>query len=121
ARRGDGVESARAFSEIVEFAPFDPWARRRLGDLYRAHKRHEDAYREYATLAWLLPNDSSVLLLLAQAAAGAGRVDEALRLEERLTETVDAKDAGNNVAAWARSWNALRLAGLRDGARRAND
>ncbi len=121
ARRGDASEAARAWSEIVEFAPFDPWARRRLGDLYGAHDRFEDAYREYSTLAWLLPNDSSVLLLLARAAAGAGRIDEALRLEDRLAETVEAGAGGHEVAAWAQAWHELRLAALRDGARRASD
>jgi TonB family protein len=124
ARRGDANEAARAFSEIVELAPFDPWARRRLGDLYRAHGRPEDAYREYATLSWLIPNDSSVLLLLAQAAAGAGRVDEALRLQERLAEsTAVAPGAGdgNDVPTWARYWTSVRLASLRNDARSRKD
>ncbi len=122
ARRGDGDEAARAFSEIVEFAPFDPWARRRLGDLYRAHARFEDAYREYATLAWLTPNDPSVLLLLAQAAAGAGRIDEALRLQERLGEATAAGGAGaSDVPSFARTWTSVRLAGLRADARKRND
>ena len=84
-RMGEPDEAKRAFAEIVEFAPGDPWARRRLGDLYRAHGWYEESYREYETLTRLLPDDDSVLLLLAAAAAGAGRTDEALRLEERLS------------------------------------
>ena len=85
----DEPEARRVFSEIVEFAPEDALARRRLGDLYRAHGWFEDAYRQYQTLAAITPDDPSVALLLAQAAAGAGRVDEALRLEQGLAATSD--------------------------------
>jgi tetratricopeptide (TPR) repeat protein len=49
-RLGDEVGARRAFSEIVEFAPQDPLARRRLGDLYRAHGWYDEAYRQYETL-----------------------------------------------------------------------
>jgi Ca-activated chloride channel family protein len=82
-------DARRVFSEIVEFAPLDELARRRLGDLYRAHGWFEDAYRQYQTLASIRPDDPTVLLLLAQAAAGTGRIDEALRLEQRLMETAE--------------------------------
>jgi Ca-activated chloride channel family protein len=117
-RLGEPDEAKRAFAEIVEFAPGDPWARRRLGDLYRAHGWYEESYREYETLTRLLPDDDSVLLLLAGAAAGAGRTDEALRLEERLSE---AAEAGGDPGAprWARLWQSVRLARLRDDARKA--
>jgi len=124
ARQKNPGEAARAFSEIVEFAPFDPWARRRLGDLYRAAGRFEDAYREYRTLTWLDPA-SSALLLLAQAAAGAGRTDEALRLQERLAETTERKEGGgdrsDDVSSWARAWTSVRLASLHDEARARKD
>ncbi|MEM6958602.1 MAG: hypothetical protein AAF645_23165, partial [Myxococcota bacterium] len=73
-RFGDEAEARRVFGEIVEFAPDDALARRRLGDLFRAHGWYEDAYRQYQTLATITPDDPSVLLLLAGAAAGAGRV-----------------------------------------------
>ena len=112
-RTGDGAEAARAFSEIVEFAPFDPWGRRRLGDLYRAHKFYEPAYREYQVLGWLVPQDESVLLLLADAAAGLGRSDEALRLTGRVAEAVGARAAEHGTSAWARVLYAVRLARLR--------
>ncbi len=46
-RQEDPAEARRVFSEIVEHAPLDPWARRRLGDLYRAHEWADDAYRAY--------------------------------------------------------------------------
>ncbi len=106
-RSGDGADGARAFSEIVEFAPFDPWGRRRLGDLYRANSFFEAAYREYQLLGWLLPQDDSVLLLLANAAAGMGRSDEALRLCSRIAEAVGAKSGDRGAAAWARALYAV--------------
>jgi tetratricopeptide (TPR) repeat protein len=120
-RTGDGAEAARAFSEIVEFAPFDPWGRRRLGDLYRAHKFYEAAYREYQVLGWLVPQDESVLLLLADAAAGVGRSDEALRLTGRVAEAVGARAGERGASAWARALYALRLARLRKEAQLKGD
>jgi tetratricopeptide (TPR) repeat protein len=120
-RTGDGAEAARAFSEIVEFAPFDPWGRRRLGDLYRAHKFYDAAYREYQVLGWLLPQDESVLLLLADAAAGLGRSDEALRLTGRVAEAVGARTGERGPSAWARVLYALRLARLRQEAQQKGD
>lgn len=54
-RSSEGAEAARAFSEIVEFAPYDPWGRRRLGNLYLAHGFFDAAYREFQVLGWLVP------------------------------------------------------------------
>ncbi len=114
-RQHDQGEARRVFSDMVERAPLDPWARRRLGDVYRAHGWADDAYREYATLARLRADDPSTLLLLARAAADAGRVDEALRLEQRLSESGDDGDA-EGAPEWARLWTEVRLARLRAGA-----
>ncbi|MCB9656257.1 MAG: AgmX/PglI C-terminal domain-containing protein [Sandaracinaceae bacterium] len=105
-------EARRVFSEIVERAPLDPWARRRLGDLYRAHAWPDDAYREYRALAQLRQGDEEVFLLLARAAADAGRVDEALRLEQRVAEAADGA-ADEGAAAVAQAWTRVRLALLR--------
>ncbi|MEZ4339904.1 MAG: tetratricopeptide repeat protein [Sandaracinaceae bacterium] len=113
-------EARRVFSEIVEFAPLDELARRRLGDLYRAHGWFEDAYRQYQTLASIRPDDPSALLLLAQAAAGTGRIDEALRLEQRLMETAQ-PGAEQGIARIAQLWTSVRLAKLRVAAREADD
>lgn len=111
-RQHDEAEARRIFSEIVERAPLDPWARQRLGDVERAHGWADDAYQEYEMLARLLPDDARVMLLMARAAADAGRLDEALRLEERLAESVDpGLDTG--AAAYARLWTLVRLARLR--------
>lgn len=119
-RLGREDDARRAFSEIVEFAPLDELARRRLGDLYRAHSWYEDAYRQYATLAVIRPDDPGVLLLLAQAAAGAGRVDEALRLEQRLMETAE-PGSREGLARIAQLWSSVRFAKLREDARRNDD
>jgi Ca-activated chloride channel family protein len=111
-RQENEAEARRVFSEIVEYAPLDPWARRRLGDLYRAHGWHDDAYREYVTLARLRPDDPSVMLFLARAAAGAGRTDEALRLEQELSESVP-PNVYQGAAAFARLWTTVRLVRLK--------
>lgn len=111
-RQDDADEARRVFSEIVEFAPLDPWARRRLGDVYRASGWADDASREYRALARLRPDDADVLLLLARAAADAGRTDEALRLEARLAET-DTPGADGGSATVARLWSLIRLARMK--------
>ena len=123
-RLGREDEARRAFSEIVEFAPLDELARRRLGDLYRAHGWFEDAYRQYQTLAEIRPDDPTVLLLLASAAAGAGRTDEALRLEQRLMETSAPSSGGalrGGLPRVAQLWSSVRFARLRREAREAGD
>jgi TonB family protein len=111
-------EARRCFSEIVEFSPFTPSARRRLGDLYRNYGWHEDAYRQYETLRAMVPEDESVLVLMAEAAASAGRTDEALRLAERVSQS----DAGSGTTAeLARLFNLVRLAQLRVRTRAGSD
>jgi Ca-activated chloride channel family protein len=56
------AEGHRAFGEIVEFAPEDPVARRRLGDFALGSRLFADAARQYETLARLTPDDAKVLL-----------------------------------------------------------
>lgn len=118
-RQGDRNEARRVLSEIVERAPLDPWARRRLGDLYLAHGFHDDAYREYQTLARLRADDATTLLLLARAASAASRTDEALRLEQRLAEQSDG-EVDEGAAAVARWSTAARLATMKAAARDAS-
>jgi len=119
-RMDDEPEARRVFSEIVEFAPDDALSRRRLGDLYRAHGWFEDAYRQYETLAKIQPDDPSVLLLLAQAAAGAQRLDEALNLEQRVAQTAE-PGAAEGVARTALLWSSVHFAMLRKAAKDAGD
>jgi hypothetical protein len=61
-----------------------------------------------------------VLLLQAQAAAGAGRVDEALRLEQRLMEMGDPRGY-SGLARVAQLWTSVRFAQLRSAARERGD
>lgn len=119
-RLGDEASARRAFSEIVEFAPREPLARRRLGDLYRAHGWYEEAYRQYQTLLLLQPGDQSALLLLAMAAAGAGHIEEALGLEQRVIGTAE-PGSENGLSKIALLTTSLRLAELREEARKRND
>src|SRR5262249_32730284 len=42
-KAADEAEGRRAFGEIVEFSPDDPIARRRIGDLLRAHGWYSEA------------------------------------------------------------------------------
>ena len=118
ARQSKTTRAKRIFSEIVEFRPRDPRARRRLGDLYRTFGWFHEAYRQYQTLATLAPHDTSVLLLMALAAAGTGRIDEALRLEQRVAASAT---GSGGAARWALLWSSIRLAWLRQGARDKGD
>ena len=119
-RLGRESDARRVFSEIVEFAPLDELARRRLGDLYRAHGWFEEAYRQYLTLSEIRPDDQEVLLLLAQAAGGAGRVDEALRLERTVMQTAQ-PGASQGLPRTALLWTSVRFARMRKAARDARD
>jgi Ca-activated chloride channel family protein len=110
------AEARRAFGEIVEFAPEDPVARRRLGELLCAHGFFADARRQYQTLELLAPDDPSVALLLASAAEGEGLLEEALKWTEK-GASVNAPDATSTIAA--RALEATYLAWGRQAARTA--
>ena len=81
----DEAEARRTFGEIVEYAPDEPIARRRLGDLLRAHGWFAEAARQYETLARLSPDDRGLLLLQAATAQGLGKLDEAVRWAEKVS------------------------------------
>ena len=113
----DRIEARRTFGELVEFAPDDPAARRRLGDLLRAHGWYDEALRQYLTLQTLTPDDPTVPLLIATASQGLGRVEEAVGWAEKASAagSPDGKSALSRAArataaaflAWARE-EALR-------------
>jgi len=117
-KAADTAEARRAFGEIVEFAPDDPVARRRLGDLLRAHGWYEDAARQYETLAKLTPDDPAVYLLLASAAEGVGKLEEAVRWAEKAGAS-GAPDMPQSAAQTARALAVTYLAWERDAARTA--
>jgi Ca-activated chloride channel family protein len=101
-------EARRAFGEIVEFAPDDPVARRTIGDLLRAHGWYAEAARQYETLARLTPDDTGVPLLLAAAAQGQGRLEEAVKWTEK-GGVAGAPDAEQSAARTARAFAATYL------------
>jgi Ca-activated chloride channel family protein len=106
------AEGRRAFGEIVEFAPEDPVARRRLGDLLLSHGFFAEAARQYETLAGLTPDDSKVSLLRAAAAEGQGLLEEALKWAEK-GGTSGAPDGSSGAAVTARALAATHLAWAR--------
>jgi Ca-activated chloride channel family protein len=112
----DATEARRTFGEIVEFAPDDPGARRRLGDLLRAHGWYDEAFRQYETLARLSPDDGSVPLLLAAAAQGMGRTEEAIRWTEKAAGA--GSPDGSALSKTSRSLASAFLAWARDAALR---
>jgi len=103
------AEAQRAFGEIVEFAPDDPVARRRLGDLLRTHGFYADAARQYQTLARLAPDDTTVALLLAASAEGLGKLEEAIKWTEK-GGAAGAPDVSQGPAVTARAFAATYLA-----------
>jgi Ca-activated chloride channel family protein len=115
----DTEEARRTFGEIVEFAPEDPLARRRLGDLLRAHGWYAEAMRQYETLQELTPDDPSVPLYLASAAQGMSKTEKAVRWLEKAGGTA-APDARSPVALAARALASAFLAWSRLASARAN-
>ncbi|MBI5534228.1 MAG: hypothetical protein HY898_16005 [Deltaproteobacteria bacterium] len=115
----DEAEARRTFGEIVEFAPDEPVARRRLGDLLRAHGWYAESRRQYETLAKLAPDDASVQLLIAAASQGMGRLEEAVRWAEKISDAGAPGDT-KGLARTARSMAVTFLAWGRDAAARDN-
>jgi len=114
----DAEEARRTFGEIVEFAPEDPLARRRLGDLLRAHGLYREAMRQYETLAELTPDDPAVPLLLAASAQGTGKTEEAVRWLEKAAGTAS-PEGGSSVALAARAMASAFLAWARESSGKA--
>jgi Ca-activated chloride channel family protein len=113
----DTLEGLRTFGEIVEFSPDDPVARRRLGDLLRAHGHFDQAARQYETLATMLPDDNTVPLLRAAAAQGVGKVEEAVRWAEKAWGA-NAPDGASGSAKTARALALTYLSWARAAARK---
>lgn len=104
------ADAKRAFGEIVEFSPDDPVARRRLGDLLRAHGWFDEAERQYQTLKRLVPDDPGVSLLIASCSNGVGKLEEAIQWTEKAaiagSPDVDTSPArtANALAATFLAW-----------------
>ena len=111
ARAGHAEEAVRTYSEIVEFDPESVPSRRLLGDIYLGHAWYEPAYRQYRTITELDDTDPLGFLRLAAAAAGTGRVDEALRIERKVANA-QGTPGPSDPRRWARLWSAARIARL---------
>jgi len=117
---GRDEDARRTCSELVEFNAVDPAARERLGDLFLRHGWYEDAYRQYKTLVEMRPDDPTALLRMAAAAAGMGRVDEALRIERKVSSG-DGEPGPMDPRRWARLHSAGKLAEMILDARKSGD
>lgn len=111
-RQGFDAEALRAFGDLIERAPQDPWTLAFVGDRLRAEQRFDEAGAAYQRLAEAVPDDAGVALRLALAHAGAGRLDVATRLLERVTQTGGRGDDGR-VGELASITRAVLLAGAR--------
>jgi tetratricopeptide (TPR) repeat protein len=109
--QGFQEEAQRTYSEIVEFDPSSADSRRLLGDVFLRHGWYAPAYRQYKTLTEVAPDDASSWLRMAAAAAGSGRVDEALRIQRQVA-SAEGTPGPSDPRVWARLWSAARIARL---------
>jgi tetratricopeptide (TPR) repeat protein len=93
-RIGLPEEGRRGFGDLVERAPKDPWTLAYVGDRLRAEGLYDDALAAYERLDAAMPDDPAALLRLALAHAGAGRLDVATRLLDRVATTGGRGDDG---------------------------
>jgi tetratricopeptide (TPR) repeat protein len=93
-RLGLDDEGRRAFGELVERAPRDPWTLAYVGDRLRAEGLYDDALAAYLRLDRAMPDDAGVALRLALSHAGAGRLDVAIRLLDRVAQAGGRGDDG---------------------------
>lgn len=105
---GERDEALRTYSEIVEFDGTNAASRRLLGDIFQRQGWHAASYRQYKTLTDLDGKNPLAWLRLANAAAGAGRVDEALRIEREVAGG-EGSPGPNDPRAFARLLSASRL------------
>lgn len=113
AESGDQEEALRTYSEIVEFDGQSALSRRVLGDIFLRQGWYPAAYRQYKTLTDLDGKNPLAWLRLANAAAGAGRVDEALRIDREVAGG-EGTPGPNDPRMFARLLSASRLGVLLD-------
>jgi tetratricopeptide (TPR) repeat protein len=105
-RAGEEPEARRAFGEIIERAPTDPWARAFTGDRMRNEGWYEDAIKVYEPLGLQMEAEQAVVLRMALAQEGAGRLDLASRMLVRLSQLAgrsEQQELGSlavDIAAW---------------------
>jgi Ca-activated chloride channel family protein len=104
-------DAVRTYSEIIEFDPLSADSRRLLGDIYLRHRWYPAAYRQYKTLIDIADAEPLTWLRLAAAAAGSGRVDEALRIQRQVA-TAEGTPGPTDPRAFARLLSAAHLGRL---------
>jgi hypothetical protein len=107
-KTGQREEAKRVFSEIVEFDPAGEASRRMLGDIFLRHGWYQEAYQQFDDLL-AMTGDPGDAIRTARAAAGAGRVDEGLRLLRKVA-TGEGRPGADDPRRWARLHAALLLA-----------
>lgn len=112
-RLGRQDESRRAFGELIERAPADPWTLAFVGDRLRSEGLFDEAVKAYESLERVIPLDAAVALRLGLAHAGAERLDVATRLLRRVTEAGLREDDGR-LGELASIVEAVLLADARD-------
>lgn len=110
---GEQEEALRTYSEIVEFDGQSALSRKVLGDIFLRQGWYPAAYRQYKTLTDLDGKNPLAWLRLANAAAGAGRVDEALRIDREVSGG-EGTPGPNDPRMFARLLSAARLGRLLD-------
>ncbi|HSO38835.1 MAG TPA: VIT domain-containing protein [Labilithrix sp.] len=105
---GEQEEALRTYSEIVEFDGQSALSRRVLGDIFLRQGWYPAAYRQFKTLTDLDGKNPLAWLRLANAAAGAGRVDEALRIDREVSGG-EGTPGPNDPRMFARLLSASRL------------
>lgn len=113
-RSGLEEPARRTFGELVERAPGDPWTLAYVGDRLRAEGLFDEACAVYENLERALPDDAGVILRLALGHAGAGRLDVATRLLDRVAQTGGRNDDGR-VGELSSIARAVLLAAARGG------
>lgn len=108
---GENEEALRTYSEIVEFDGESKESRRVLGDIFQRQGWYPQAYRQYKTLTDLDAKNPLAWLRLANAAASAGRLDEALRIEREVAGG-EGTPGPQDPRMFARLLSATRLAAL---------
>jgi hypothetical protein len=96
------------FSEIVEYDPEGQYTRRLLGDIFLRHGWYQEAYHQYQDLVGLT-GEPTDMIRMARAAAGAGRVDEGLRLLRKVA-TGEGRPGVDDPRRFARLHAAVLLA-----------
>ncbi len=115
---GEEAESLRAFGEIVERAPRDPWALAFAGDRLRREGWFDETTMLYAPLEQRMPTSQPVTLGMALAHAGAGRIDLAGRMLTRITQTAG-RSARPDLSNMAADFAAVLLLQPREGRSKA--